>query len=91
MAVEDPGSNSARGINFYGQIYMVAIAPAIYLTREQISWSISTVAHLCSAHSQKEECGSALTTPSLCDVMIQSEQPTSLFVLSNKLTLSVIM
>ena len=88
MAVEDPGSNSARGMNFYGQIYMVAIAPAIYLTREQISWSISTVAHLCSA---QEQCGSALTTPSLCDVMIQSEQPTSLFVLSNKLTLSVIM
>ena len=53
--------------------YSVSI---FYLTSKQINRSISTAAHFCSTHSEKEECGSALSLPSLCDIMIQRELTT---------------
>ena len=44
-----------------------------HLTSKQINRSISTGTDLCSAHSEREECGFALSEPSLCYVMTQSE------------------
>ena len=45
----------------------------IFWTIKQINRSISTVTHFCSTHSQVEECGSALSVSSLCDVMSQKK------------------
>ena len=44
-----------------------------YLTRRQTNRSISTAAHFCSSHSEREECGYAVSVPSLCDVVSHSE------------------
>ena len=44
-----------------------------YLTSKQMNMPISTAMHFCSPHSDREECGSGLNVPSLCNFKSQSK------------------